>query len=49
MIVYRGYKAMYLGLKRWKVKAPDGFTFDVTASGIYEMLTNINRWRKLWG
>lgn len=50
MVIYKGYKAVYLGLKRWKVTTPDGFTFDIIAhDGIAEMMSNIIRWRKIWG
>ena len=49
MIVYKGYKALYLGLKRWRVIAPDLFIFDIKASGLTEMINNIERWRKIWG
>lgn len=48
MLMYKGYKAVYLGLKRWRITAPDGFIFDVKAEGISEMFTNIERWRKIW-
>lgn len=50
MMIFRGYKAVYLGLRRWRVTAPDGFIFDITArDGIEEMKSNIIRWRKIWG
>lgn len=50
MVIYKGFKAVYLGLRRWRVSAPGGFIFDVIAhEGIAEMKTNIIKWRKLWG
>lgn len=50
MMIFREFKAVYLGLKRWKVTAPGGFIFDVIAyDGIEEIKSNIIRWRKIWG
>lgn len=48
MIIYKGYKAVYLGLKRWRITMPDGLQFDIKAkNGIAEITYTINRWRKL--
>lgn len=48
MITYKGFKAFYLTLGRWRVTCPDGFQFDVICgNGLPEMIENIERWRKI--
>ncbi|MBO7093666.1 MAG: hypothetical protein J6W33_02005 [Spirochaetia bacterium] len=48
MMIFKKYKAVYLGLKRWRITAPDGFQFDITAKdGIADVLWSIERWRKM--
>ncbi len=47
MLMYKGYKAAYLGLKRWRVYTPDGFIFEVMEKSITSMKQSIERWRKL--
>ena len=46
MVVYKGYKALYLGLKRWRITAPDGFQFDAAAKGgISQLMDKIQYWK----
>lgn len=46
MLIFKKYRAVYLGLKRWRITAPDGFQFDIKAKkGIAEIIYVINRWR----
>ena len=48
MIVYKGYKAVYLGLKRWKIFVPDnGMIFDIKVSRIAVLIGCIDVWRML--
>ena len=48
MIVYKGYKAVYLGLKRWKIFVPDnGMIFDIKVSRIADLIERIDVWRML--
>lgn len=45
MLMYKGYKAVYLGLKRWRITAPYGFQFDVIAKrGISQLMDKIQYW-----
>lgn len=46
MIMYKGYKAAYLGLKRWKIFVPDnGMIFDIKVSRIADLIERIDVWR----
>ena len=46
MIMYKGYKAVYLGLMRWRITAPDGLQFDITLKGgVWELCLRIRYWR----
>ena len=49
MIMYKGYKAWYLGQKRWKVITPfeDGMIFDIKVSGIQALISRIEKWRTI--
>lgn len=48
MIMYRGFRATYLGLRRWKVTSPTGLMFDIMAPNISSLMERIERWRHLY-
>ena len=49
MVIYKGFKAVYLGLRRWRVICPDGFTrFDVIVEDIKDLQGRILLWRSIW-
>lgn len=45
MLMYKGFKAVYLGLKRWRIYAPSGWSFDIGAVSIFGLIQCIDRWR----
>lgn len=47
MFIYKGYKCVYLGLKRWRISTPNSvFDFDlIMRGGIPELKERINLWR----
>lgn len=47
MLMYKGYKAWYLGFNRWRIYAPDGFIFEVMEKNVISLKVSIERWRKL--
>ncbi|MBO7093758.1 MAG: hypothetical protein J6W33_02520 [Spirochaetia bacterium] len=51
MIVYMGYRFYYLGLKRWRVSAPESeYTFDVIfKDGITELMDRAAMWKEVTG
>lgn len=47
MVVYRGWKAVYMGLKRWRIQAPNYFVFDIKAHNVICLIEKIERWRTM--
>lgn len=45
MVVYRNFKAVYLGFKRWRIFVPAGWHFDCKAGNIIALIEKIERWR----
>lgn len=49
MIMYKGFRAVYLGLKRWRIFTPSGWTFDVSVGNVICLVERIELWRgKEW-
>lgn len=49
MLMYKGYKAVYLGLKRWRITTPYKFRFDVSAKGgISQLMDKIQYWEDIY-
>jgi hypothetical protein len=47
MVIYKGMKAFYLGLKRWRINA-GLITFDVICNdGIRGLLNRIDKWEAM--
>lgn len=44
MITYKGFKAIYLGVGRWKVIIGDWDFSILCKDGIRELISNIDRW-----
>lgn len=49
MVLYKGYRFYYLGLKRWRVSAPDSiYSFDILfKGGIQDLMERVNLWRSI--
>lgn len=49
MVLYKGYRFYYLGLKRWRVSAPDSiYSFDILfKGGIQELMERTDIWKEL--
>lgn len=51
MIIYKGWKFILLGLKRWRVIPPEwyeGSRFDVIfRSGVKELIARVNLWEEV--
>lgn len=51
MIIYKGWKFILLGLKRWRVIPPDwyeGSCFDVIfKSGVKELIARVDLWEEV--
>lgn len=48
MIMYKGYKAVYLGLKRWKIFVHDtDMIFDVMVGSVGELIERIDMWAEI--
>lgn len=50
MIIYKGWKFILLGMKRWRVIPPEWFRFEVDRfdvifrSGVEELIARVNLW-----